>query len=197
MLLSFADFLFTKSFRSTYTPDIHAPFILEGFQKTQADILYHYPQLTEAQILPKIVHNSAYLSVFLYRAGNALFKENAKDPLLNEIHGLMREMCGCEIYYSINIGTGLEIRHGLGTVIGSRCEIGEGFIIHQNCTIGHKHTFGNGPVIGKNVEMGAGSKILGAFSIGDNVVIGANSLVLQDIPANTIAVGSPAKIIYP
>lgn len=81
----------------------------------------------------------------------------------------------------------------MGTVIGARCSIGANCTIHQNCTLGDKN--GGRPKIGNNVTIYAGSMILGDITIGDNCIIGANSVVMESCPANSILVGSPAKII--
>jgi len=68
-------------------------------------------------------------------------------------------------------------------------------VIRNGVTIGLKRTREAGaPIIGNRVDIGAGAKILGAIRIGDDVAIGANAVVLQDIPANSLAVGVPAKI---
>ena len=91
-------------------------------------------------------------------------------------------VCSCEIYYSTSIGEGFYIVHGEGTVIGSRHKIGKGFKIYQGCTIMHTLTESKGCKIGNNVTVYSHSQILGHIMIGDNVIIGAKSLVLKDIP---------------
>ena len=98
-----------------------------------------------------------------------------------------------EIFYSAEIGKGFKINHGLGTVIGARCKIGENCMIHQNCTIGDRK--GGRPTIGNNVVIYAGAMILGDISIGDNTIIGANSVVTKSCPPNSILLGTPAKIV--
>ena len=106
----------------------------------------------------------------------------------------MKEMCSCELYLSNYIGKGLFVQHGLGTIIGSRNKIGEGFRIFQNCTIGHRDKNSNGNTIGNNVICYAGSKILGSNEIGDGVVVGANTVLTKNVPANMIVYGNPAVI---
>lgn len=98
-----------------------------------------------------------------------------------------------EIYYSADIGTGLKINHGVGTVIGARCRIGNNCTIHQCCTLGDRN--GGRPVLGDNVTVYAGSLILGEICIGDNSIIGANSVVMKSYPDNSVIVGIPAKKI--
>jgi len=93
----------------------------------------------------------------------------------------------------IKIGGGLYIPHPNGTVIVAE-EIGKNCNIIANVTIGMRNewTF---PIIGDNVFIGAGARILGGIRIGDNSVIGANSVVIQDVPDNTTVVGIPARVV--
>lgn len=97
----------------------------------------------------------------------------------------------CSIPYTTNIGQNVEIVHGIGIVLHQYSTIGEGTRIYQNVTLGNAM----GPKIGKNCVIGSGACVLGNIVIGDNVKIGANAVVLQDVPDNCTAVGVPAKII--
>ena len=92
----------------------------------------------------------------------------------------------CSIPYTTHIESNVEIAHGIGIVIHQNSVIGEGTVIYQNVTIGN----GMGPKIGKNCIVGSGACVLG-----DIVKIGANSVVLKDVPDNCTVVGVPAKII--
>lgn len=88
---------------------------------------------------------------------------------------------------------------GLGCVIHPKAEIGTDCILFQHVTIGSKWSDGvckgEAPTIGNRVMIGAGACILGNIHIGDNVIIGCNSVVVHDVPANSVVVGNPAKII--
>lgn len=84
--------------------------------------------------------------------------------------------------------------NGLGCVVNEEAEIGDGTKILQNVSIGGRGTHGV-PKIGKNVPIGCGAAILGGVCIADNAQIGANAVVLSDIPNNAVAVGIPAKVI--
>ena len=92
------------------------------------------------------------------------------------------------------IGDGLHMMHFLGIVIGSGVVIGNNCTIYQQVTIGKEK--GKFPKIGDNVIIYSGAKILGGVTIGDNSIIGANAVVITDVPENSIAVGVPARIIY-
>lgn len=98
-----------------------------------------------------------------------------------------------EIYYSANIGQGLKINHGIGTVIGARCVIGNDCIIHQNVTFGDKHS--GRPILGDNCIVYAGAMIIGNITIGNNCIIGANSVVMDSFPDESVIAGCPARKI--
>lgn len=92
-----------------------------------------------------------------------------------------------------DIGGGLLIQHGIATIISAE-KIGENCKIYQQVTIGFTHDM-KAPVIGNNVEICCGAKVLGGITIGDNVLIGANAVVIKDVPSNSVVAGVPAKVI--
>jgi len=192
-LMEFTEYLFSKTYKTVFDPKKHMSFVLDAYEATLLDYRYHHNH-TANQLLNLIKSNSGWLATYLYRLGNIMFNGSSQNELLKEIHWVMKEVCSCEIYYSIEIGQGLYVRHGEGTIIGSRCIIGKGFIIHQGCTIGHKLIMGDGPKIGDDVEMGVGSHILGNVTIGNNVIVAANAVVIDSVPEKSFVAGSPAKI---
>ena len=110
-----------------------------------------------------------------------------------------RNRYGIEVPYSARIGRRVVIEHQSGIVIHGNSEIGDDCIIRQGCTLGNKtldRPF-DAPKLGKGMNVGAGAKILGAVTIGDGATIGANSVVLRDVPAGMIAVGIPAMNVPP
>lgn len=104
-----------------------------------------------------------------------------------------------EIHPTATIGPGLFIPHAQCIVIGKGAAIGRNVTINQGVTIGGmpgKQKDGRGiAVIGDNVLIGAGSIVLGPITIGNNAIIGANAVVLSDIPSDSVAVGVPAKVV--
>jgi serine O-acetyltransferase len=97
---------------------------------------------------------------------------------------------------SCTIGKGTVLAYGgIGIVIHARTVIGRNCMISQNITIGGKSGWYEVPVIGDNVHISAGARILGPIQIGNNVIIGANAVVVKDVPNNCIVAGVPAKII--
>lgn len=114
--------------------------------------------------------------------------------LANIVYHLIQIFFGCTIPYSTVLEDKVNIAHFHGIVLHQNSVIGEGTIIYQNVCLGGRKGKG-GPLVGKNCIIGAGACLLGEINIGDNVNIGANAVVLQDVPDNCTVVGVPAKII--
>ena len=113
------------------------------------------------------------------------------------ISQIARFITGIEIHPGAKIGKGLVIDHGMGVVIGETAEIGDNVILYHGVTLGGtgKDKGKRHPTVGDNVIIGSGAKVLGAIFIGSNAKIGANSVVLKDVPEGATAVGIPAKNI--
>ena len=92
------------------------------------------------------------------------------------------------------IGPGLFISHGQGTILSAE-RIGANLQVHQGVTVGWDYRGDRRPIIGDDVFIGAGAKILGAVTIGDGARIGANAVVVCDVPPGATAVGVPARIV--
>ena len=105
-------------------------------------------------------------------------------------------LTGIELPCEVTLGRRFRIDHFGGIIISGDVVFGNDCVIRNGVTVGLRHTGVRGaPVIGNRVDIGAGAKILGAIHIGDDVVIGANAVVITDVPANSIAVGIPARIL--
>lgn len=98
-----------------------------------------------------------------------------------------------EIPLGTRIAGGLRLTHPNGVVIHSRAVIGPNCLIMHQVTIGQNR--GGVPTLGGHVDVGPGAKILGAVHVGDHAVIGANAVVLRDVPARAVAVGAPARVV--
>jgi len=108
-----------------------------------------------------------------------------------------RWLTGIEIHPGAKIGRRFFIDHGMGVVIGETTEIGNDVTMYHQVTLGGTSTKKGKrhPTIGNSVVIGAGAKILGPVKIGDNCKIGANSVVVRDVPPNSTVVGIPGKIV--
>src|SRR4051812_18619368 len=110
---------------------------------------------------------------------------------------LSRAVTGIEIHPAARIGEGLFIDHGLGVVIGETAEIGDGVTLYQGVTLGGTG-FATGkrhPTIGDDVTVGSGAKLLGPVTIGDGAKVGANSVVITDVPPRSTVVGNPGHVV--
>jgi serine O-acetyltransferase len=108
-----------------------------------------------------------------------------------------RFLTGIEIHPGARVGCGVFIDHGMGVVIGETAEVGDGCTLYHGATLGGRE-FTHGkrhPTLGKNVLVGTGARLLGNITVGDNARIGANAVVVTDVPPNATAVGIPAKIV--
>jgi serine O-acetyltransferase len=108
-----------------------------------------------------------------------------------------RFMTGIEIHPGAKIGRRFFIDHGMGVVIGETCEIGDDVVLYQGVTLGGsgKEKGKRHPTVGSNVVIGSGAKVLGSFTVGDNSRIGANAVVLKEVPSNSTVVGNPGRVV--
>lgn len=119
--------------------------------------------------------------------------------LYRMLYRKVRNTYGIDLPYSVKLGRRVVIEHQGAIIIHGDCVIGDDSIIRQGVTLGNRYLDRplDAPQLGKRVNVGAGAKILGGVSIGDDVTIGANAVVLKDIPEGQTAVGIPAKILAP
>jgi len=109
---------------------------------------------------------------------------------------IVQILTGIELPCEVTLGRRFKIEHFSGIIISGDAVFGDDVVIRNGVTVGLRHTGTRGsPVVGNCVDIGAGAKILGNIKIGDNVTIGANAVVITDVPDNYIAVGVPARLI--
>jgi serine O-acetyltransferase len=155
----------------------------------------HYPSPSFFHLI-KALLSPRYTPIFIYRVSHSFHRLHIF-PLSWLLSRINQLLYGIEIAPACRIGPGLFLPHTYGTVIGA-ASIGSNATIFQGSTLGAKHLVFNylpsfRPKLGSGITVGAGSKVLGDVTIGDNVVIGANAVVLSSLPANCLAVGIPAK----
>jgi serine O-acetyltransferase len=110
---------------------------------------------------------------------------------------ISRSTTGIEIHPAAKVGEGLFIDHGMGVVIGETAEIGDDVTLYQGVTLGGTG-FATGkrhPTVGDNVTVGSGAKLLGPITIGHGAKVGANSVVITDVPPNSTVVGNPGHVV--
>jgi serine O-acetyltransferase len=161
--------------------DIHCVFERDPAARNTFEIITTYPG----------IH-----ALIFHRLNHALWRRGLK-WLARFISTLARWLTGIEIHPGARIGRRFFIDHGMGVVIGETAQIGD------DCTLYHGVTLGGTswqkgkrhPTLGNNVVIGAGAKVLGPITVGDNARIGSNSVVLKSVPANATVVGVPGRVV--
>ncbi|PWM35743.1 MAG: serine O-acetyltransferase [Clostridiales bacterium] len=135
-------------------------------------------------------------ALMLHRPAYWLYRHNCFF-LARALSQIARFLTGIEIHPGAKIGRGVLIDHGAGVVIGETAEIGDGCTIYQGVTLGGtgKDKGKRHPTLGKNVLVGAGAKILGPFTVGDNSKVAAGAVLLEPLEDNSTAVGVPARAV--
>jgi serine O-acetyltransferase len=164
---------------STLRRDIQAVFDRDPAARSTLEVVLLYPGLH---------------AIWLHRLAHSLWR-NGFFLLARGISQFSRWLTGIEIHPGAQIGPGLFIDHGMATVIGETAEIGEDVTLYHNVTLGgvswqkvKRH-----PTLEDHVVVGAGAQILGPICIGAHSRVGANSVVVKDVPPNSIVVGVPGR----
>ena len=170
----------TKLFNS-FNNDIQAVYERDPAARTTVEIVLTYPGLH---------------ALWSYRLTHWLWLHDFKF-LGRLISQIVRSLTGIEIHPGAVIGQGFFIDHGMGVVIGETSEIGRNVTLYHGVTLGgvslekgKRH-----PTLEDNVVVGAGAKILGAITIGESSRIGANAVVVKNVPANSVVVGVPGQVV--
>lgn len=135
-------------------------------------------------------------AIWCYRLAHRMWAKPALRGPARILTQLTRFLTGIEIHPGATVGRRFFIDHGMGVVIGETTEIGDDVMIYHGVTLGGR-SLNQGkrhPTIGNGVTVGAGAKVLGPLSIGDNSAVGANSVVTHDVPPDSIATGIPAVV---
>ncbi len=166
-----------KEIRSDY----NAVFERDPAARSPLEVIFAYP---------------GFHAIFFHRIGHWLW-DNHLRFFARFLSHASRFLTGIEIHPGAKIGRGFFIDHGMGVVIGETSEIGDNVTIYHGVTLGGT-SFSRGkrhPTVESNVTIGAGAKILGPLTIGSNSKIGANSVVIVDVPPSSTVVGVPGKTV--
>ena len=135
-------------------------------------------------------------AVWAHRVAHALWtRKSSLRPIARAVSQVARGLTGVEIHPGATIGRRFFIDHGMGVVIGETSEIGDDVMLYNGINLGGR-TLEKGkrhPTIGNGVTIGAGAKVLGNIRIGDGAQIGANSVVVKEVPDGYVAAGVPAR----
>ena len=155
----------------------------------------NYKDPASKNVLYVILLYPGFHAILFYRIAHFFNKLKLKF-IARFISQFARLLTGIEIHPAAQIGKRLFIDHGMGIVIGETATIGDNCTIYHGVTLGGtgKDKYKRHPDIGNNVIVGCGAKVLGPIKIGDNVKIGANAVILKDVPNNSTVVGVPGIV---
>lgn len=154
------------------------------------------PSVHKCCFLAILINTPGIHAILFHKISHFLYKKE-HFFLARLISQIARFLTGIEIHPGAKIGNRFFIDHGMGVVIGETAEIGDDVMMYHQVTLGGtgKECGKRHPTVKNGVTIAAGSKILGAITIGENAKIGANSVVLKNVPANATVVGIPARIV--
>jgi serine O-acetyltransferase len=173
--------LYLQKILDFFISDVNAAFYKDPAAISLNEVLTSYPGI-KAILLYRIAH-------FFWKMGMPFVPR-----YISEIG---RQLTGIEIHPGAEIGSDFFIDHGAGCVIGETSEIGNNVTLFSGVVLGGTNIspVKRHPTLGNDVVVGSGAKILGPITIGDKVKIGANSVVVNDVPPNSVVVGVPGRVI--
>ena len=151
-----------------------------------------YASSTPRMIL-RAVFSDATLALFLYRGMSLLSRNSFTKPFAFILHKLNAVICGCVIGMNARFGKRFIIIHSVGITINSAVIAGDDVVLESGVVIGAEK--GRSPRIGDRVFFGSGAKVLGGITIGSDVVVGANAVVIKNVQSSVVIGGVPAKVI--
>lgn len=149
---------------------------------------------TTRTLVDALLLDNGFQALISYRMGSTLRQWGV--PVVPAVcRRLSIAFCGIDILPQAEIGGGCYIPHGVGLVVGGATVIGEDCTLLQGVTLGEARFDSDAcPKVGNRVTIGAGAKILGGITVGDDSFIGAGAVVLEEVPPQHIAIGVPARI---
>ncbi|GAB2642376.1 serine O-acetyltransferase [Nocardioides ginkgobilobae] len=138
--------------------------------------------------------SSGLHAIWAHRLSHRLWQHRRTRLVARLLSQVSRAVTGVEIHPGARIGRRFFIDHGMGVVIGETAEVGDDVLFYHGVTLGGRslRRVKRHPTVGSNVVVGAGARLLGPITVGDHVQIGANAVVVKDVPAHSVATGVPA-----
>lgn len=163
--------------------------------KDDIDVIFEQDPAARSYFEVMLTYSGLH-AIWAHRIAHLFFKKNWFF-LARVISQISRFFTGIEIHPGAVIGRRLFIDHGMGVVIGETCEIGDNVTLYQGVTLGGtgKEKGKRHPTLEDNVLVATGAKVLGSITIGANSKVGAGSVVLKNVPANSTVVGIPGKVV--
>ncbi|MGL5819749.1 MAG: serine O-acetyltransferase [Phycicoccus sp.] len=146
------------------------------------------------------VNSPGLHAIWAYRLAHRWWMTPAARPLARLVSTLARAVTGVEIHPGAQVGRRFFIDHGMGVVIGATAVVGDDVMLYHGVTLGGRSLrrgVKRHPTVGDRVTIGAGARVLGDIEIGADAQIGANSVVVKDVPAGAVATGIPATVRHP
>jgi serine O-acetyltransferase len=172
--------------------------VLAELRRDAARLRLSYPGSTARAVVEALLFNNGFQAVVLHRIAHGF--RSRRIPVLGPLVARLNLfLTGVDVNPTARIAGGLLIAHGHGLVIGGGATIGADALILHGVTVGSPSPgrVGEMPVIGDRVFLGAGSKVVGAVTIGDDVVVGPNTVILEDVPAGSRVMSAAGVSVTP
>ncbi len=167
--------------RNRFRDDVRAAKERDPAVRSTAEVVLAYPGLH---------------ALWLHRMAHRMWRKPGLRLAARVFSHLNRALTGIEIHPAAQLGKRVFIDHGMGVVIGETAEVGDDVLLYHAVTLGGR-SMSRGkrhPTVGNGVVLGTGARVLGPVTIGDGAQIGANAVVVKDVPAHTVVVGVPGRV---
>ena len=168
---------------------------LRGVIRADLERMAEGRPLTRLRLLARLTVHARWRAVVGWRIAQHAIRNPMSRPFALWLTDRILAASGAELQPASTIGPGVLIKHTTGLVVGGEVVAGARLTLHQNVTLGDRRPYGGQPRLGDDVTIGAGACLLGPITIGDRAVVAANAVVLDDVPADCLVAGVPARVI--